>query len=218
MDWLVWQLADSALPTGGFAHSHGLEAAWQQGEVDRRSLPQFLDDAIAQAGRGALPFVTSAHMVPADLERTDHRCDAFIRNVVGNRASRVQGRAWLATVERSFPTSEVRGMCELARSPRIARHYAPLFGATLRVLGVDLTTTQRLFLYGVCRGVSAAAVRLGLVGTTDAQRLIAASAGHAERTIARSAGLRADEAAQTAPLIDLWQAAQDRLYSRLFQS
>ena len=26
--WLVWQIADSGFPTGGFAHSGGLEAAW----------------------------------------------------------------------------------------------------------------------------------------------------------------------------------------------
>jgi hypothetical protein len=31
-DWLVWQLLDSGLPTGGFAHSCGLEAAMQLGE------------------------------------------------------------------------------------------------------------------------------------------------------------------------------------------
>jgi urease accessory protein UreF len=30
--------------------------------------------------------------------------------------------------------------------------------------------------------------------------------------------LSMDDAAQTAPLIDLWQASHDRLYSRLFQS
>ena len=34
--WLLWQLADSAFPTGGFAHSGGLEAAWQNGEVSNR--------------------------------------------------------------------------------------------------------------------------------------------------------------------------------------
>lgn len=33
-DWLVWQLLDSGLPTGGFAHSCGLEAAMQLGEYD----------------------------------------------------------------------------------------------------------------------------------------------------------------------------------------
>lgn len=218
MDWLVWQLADSGFPTGSFAHSLGLEAAWQQGEVDGASLPAFLQDAMAQTGRGTLPFVTSAHRAPADLERTDHRCDAFLRNVVANRASRVQGRAWLATVERSFPTVEVCRLGELARSPSMARHYAPVFGATLRALEVDLETTQRLFLYGVCRGIAAAAVRLGLAGVTAAQRLIAENAAHAENTRAQSAGLLAEDAAQTAPLLDLWQTAQDRLYSRLFES
>jgi hypothetical protein len=30
-DWLIWQLMDSAFPTGGFAHSNGFEAAFQAG-------------------------------------------------------------------------------------------------------------------------------------------------------------------------------------------
>ena len=35
-EWVLWQLLDSAYPTGGFAHSGGLEAAWQHGEVGTR--------------------------------------------------------------------------------------------------------------------------------------------------------------------------------------
>lgn len=33
LDWAVWQLIDPLLPTGGFAHSQGLEAAAQGGLV-----------------------------------------------------------------------------------------------------------------------------------------------------------------------------------------
>lgn len=218
MDWLVWQLADSALPTGSFAHSLGLEAAWQQGEVDAASLPLFVRDALAHAGRGGLPFVTAAHRTPDDLGSIDAHCDAFLVSLVANRASRTQGRAWLTTMERAFPRPAVRALCRQARSESLARHYAPLFGATLRALDVDSPTTQRLFLYAICRSTLSAAVRLGLVGTTEAQRLITESVGDMERTLERCSSLGVGDAAQTAPLIDLWQSAHDRLYSRLFQS
>ena len=48
-DWLAWQVVDSAFPTGAFAHSWGLEAAWQQGEVeDVAALRRFLDASISR--------------------------------------------------------------------------------------------------------------------------------------------------------------------------
>ena len=216
--WRVWQLADSAFPAGGFAHSLGLEAAWQQGEVTAASLPRFVEDAIAQAARSALPFVAAAHDVPGSLPDVDARCEAFIRNPVANRASRVQGRAWLRTIERSFPGPAVHQLCESIRSRESARHFAPVFGATLRALDVDRDEAARLFLFSVARGTLSAAVRLGIVGTTDAQRLLGESSASLDRALARSASLSIDEAAQAAPLIDLWQASHDRLYSRLFQS
>src|SRR5712691_133431 len=131
-DWLIWQLADSAFPAGGFAHSLGLEAAWQQGEVDAASLPSFVRDAIGQAGRGGVPFVGAAHDDPDRLQAIDERCDAFLRNPIANRASRVQGRAWLGTVERSFPRDDVRTLTGAVRERPGRRHFAPIFGATLR--------------------------------------------------------------------------------------
>jgi urease accessory protein len=216
--WLVWQLADSAFPAGGFAHSFGLEAAWQQGEVTGASLPSFVGDAVAQAGHSGLPFVVSAHDDPAGLPAVDERCEAFLRNPVANRASRVQGRAWLGTVERSFPTRAVRELCDSIRSTGGPRHFAPVFGATLRTLDVDRRETSRLFLYGVARGTLSAAVRLGIVGTMDAQRMLAEQAEHLDLAMRRCGDLAIDDAAQTSPLLDLWQASHDRLYSRLFQS
>ena len=217
-EWLLWQLVDSAFPAGGFAHSFGLEAAWQQGEVTAASLPAFVADTISQAGHGSLPFVCTAHDDPCELAVVDARCEAFLRNPVANRASRVQGRAWLGTVERSFPTGAVIGLCGSIRSTGGPRHFAPCVGATLRVLDVDRRDTSRLFLFGVARGTFSAAVRLGIVGTMDAQRMLAGCSTALDRTIARSRDLTIDDAVQTSPLIDLWQASHDRLYSRLFQS
>src|SRR3982751_5356473 len=101
---LILQLSDSAFPTGGFAHSGGLEAAWQCGEVrDGEALGRFLRDALWQAGRGVLPLSSAAHEDPARLAELDARCHAFLTNVVSRRASTVQGRAFLATCARTWP-------------------------------------------------------------------------------------------------------------------
>jgi len=230
MDWTLWQVADSAFPTGGFAHSFGLEAAAQHGAVEAATLASFVRDTLGQAGHGALPFVSAGHAAmgpgrassaptpsPATLAAVDARCDAFLRNVVANRASRTQGRAWLATFERTFPKPAVHAFCAEARLAP-ARHYAPLVGAGLCAIDVSLDAAQRLFLFSVCRGTLSAAVRLGLAGTTDAQRLLAECAGDLDRTLTACGALTMDDAAQVAPLLDLYQSAHDRLYSRLFQS
>jgi urease accessory protein len=218
MSWLVWQLVDSAFPAGGFAHSYGLEAAWQQGEVDAASLPAFVRDAIAQAGHGGLPFVLAAFDDPQSLAVIDERCDAFLRNPVANRASRVQGRAWLGTVERSFPRGDAREAAAAIRARAGRRHFTPILGATLNAIGLDRGDAARLFLFSAARGTLSAAVRLGITGTTDAQRILSERGEDLDRTILRCTDLAIGDAAQTSPLIDLWQASHDRLYSRLFQS
>jgi urease accessory protein len=218
LNWLIWQLADSAFPAGGFAHSYGLEAAWQQGDVDASSLPAFVRDGIVQAGRGGLPFVMAAFDDPDSLLVIDERCDAFLRNPVANRASRVQGRAWIGTVERSFPREGVRCLTAAVRARPGHRHFGPVFGATLRALGIERPDAARLFLFGTARGTLSAAVRLGVTGTTDAQRILSERSDDLDRTIERCGELAIDDAAQTSPLIDIWQGAHDRLYSKLFQS
>ncbi|HUK36485.1 MAG TPA: urease accessory UreF family protein, partial [Vicinamibacterales bacterium] len=170
------------------------------------------------AGHGGLPFALAAFDHPQSVGVIDERCDAFLRNPVANRASRVQGRAWLGTVERSFPRDEVRAVAALVRVHASCRHFGPIFGASLHALQVDRADTARLFLFGVARTTLSAAVRLGITGTTDAQRILSERGEDLDRTIWRCRDLAIDDAAQTSPLIDLWQASHDGLYSRLFQS
>ncbi|HEY5040514.1 MAG TPA: hypothetical protein VIK53_00765, partial [Verrucomicrobiae bacterium] len=85
-DFTLWQLADSAFPTGGFAHSLGLEAAWQHGEVrNRTELVSFIEAGLQQLGHAALPFVMAAFDEPEKLGEFDQLCDVFTTNHVANR-------------------------------------------------------------------------------------------------------------------------------------
>jgi len=209
-DWLLWQLMDSAFPTGGFAHSAGLEAAWQHDEVrDREQLQSFIEAGLHQLGHAALPLVSTAHAEPERLVELDRLCDAFTSNHVANRASRLQGRAFLTAAQKIFAVT-------LPESP--CRHFAPVFGASLRNLEVSRETTARLFFFSHLRSVLAAAVRLNIAGPMEAQMLQRRLAPVAERILTECQTLTLDDLAQTSPLLDLWQGAQDRLYSRLFQS
>jgi urease accessory protein len=213
-EWLLWQLCDSAFPTGGFAHSLGLEAAWQHGEVrNRTELVSFIEAGLHQLGHAALPFVTAAFAEPEKLGGFDQFCDAFMTNHVANRASRAQGRAMLAAVQRIF-NSEFR----IPNSKLICAHFAPVFGACLRSLEVPRETALRIFFFNQLRAVLAAAVRLNIVGPMEAQMLQHRLAPHAEKILQTCAAFTLDDLAQTSPLLEVWQGAQDRLYSRLFQS
>jgi urease accessory protein len=226
-DFIIWQLADSAFPTGGFAHSLGLEAAWQHGEVrNRTDLVSFIEAGLQQQGHAALPFVTAAFDAPEKLGEFDPLCDAFTSNHVANRASRAQGRALLAAVERIFPERDVHAASAAPGQPTLKRpevrapfaHFAPVFGALMRELAVPRQTALQLFFFNQLRSVLAAAVRLNIVGPMEAQMLQHRLALKAEAILARCQSLTLDDLAQTSPLLDLWQGAQDRLYSRLFQS
>src|SRR5829696_2854704 len=144
-NFLIWQLADSAFPTGSFAHSWGLEAAWQSGEVaDLRALRQFVGEALEQAGRGVLPLLNAAHRDRARLAVLDGIAEAFLTNPVANRASRVQGRALSATCARVFP-SAVAVDVEVRRG---RGHAGPAMGAILAALDVPADAARQLCLYG----------------------------------------------------------------------
>jgi urease accessory protein len=218
MNYLLWQLIDSAFPSGGFAHSSGLEASVHHGRVsDGAGVLSFARQALSQAGRSALPIVTTAHTDPGRLLELDRLSDVFLSNPVANRASRAQGRALLTSASRSFFVPGLSAI-EQQIGQGLCAHHAPIFGAVFRTLDIDLADTQRTFLFMTIRGVASAAVRLGLLGTYEAQTMQMEASAGIQHTIDRCGSLSPDDIAQTSPVLDLCQSTHDRLYSRLFQS
>jgi urease accessory protein len=210
--WLLLQLADSAFPTGGFAHSAGLEAMHAAGEL--AGVEPFCAELIDQVAHGALPLVAAAHDEPARLAELDALARATLWSHVAARASRAQGRALLDVAARGFGHRELAR----ARAAPLDGHLAPVFGFVARTLGVDRDDALAAFLHLALRGALSAAVRLGCCGPVEAQAIHRRLHPALDDALAAARARSLAELAQTAPLIELVQASHDRLYSRLFQS
>jgi urease accessory protein len=87
-----------------------------------------------------------------------------------------------------------------------------------RAISLPLVTAQHVVLYGAARGVLSAAVRLGIAGTFEAQRMQVDCVASLDMVAERCRDLSERDLAHTEPVLDLLQAGHSRLYSRLFQS
>lgn len=211
--WLILQLTDSAFPTGAFAHSGGLEAAWQSGDVPTAAeLQAFLHASLQQAAGTTAAIVAMTCRQPQRLAELDAFTDAILLNAVANKASRSQGQAMLAAATRVFPASALPRRSGMG-------HLAPVFGAVHAALGIDDRTAVSNFLFVTLRGLVSAAVRLGIVGPLEGQGMQFDLARSSSAWIATALSIdNVDAIASTSPLLDYYQSLQERLYSRLFVS
>ena len=216
---LLWQLADSAFPSGGFAHSGGLEAAWRQGHIkDAAALAAFIRDALWQTVYNTLPFIRATYEKPAEFAVIDARCDAVLSNHVANRASRAQGQAMLAGAARIFHVPALQDLLAGARLAERPLHWAPVMGVIGRALELGEHEVLHLGIFITQRGFISSAVRLGIVGPMQGQTIQFNLADEVEPMATRAMQLVLDDVAQTDPLLEILQSSHDRLYSRLFHS
>jgi urease accessory protein len=217
--WRILQIADSGFPTGGFAHSAGLEAAVHLGRFKTAcDLDAYVVAFLWNVGNSSLPFVSAAHDAPDDVWRLDEHVDAFLTGHVANRASRTQGRAFAATCASVFDDPRLTTLAARVRTRDVTAHMAPLFGAVLAALGLRKDETLGLHLYLALRGLTSAAVRLGMVGPHEAQRLQTSAGPTLDAVLTLCARFRPEDASTSAPLIDLVGSMHDTLYARIFQS
>ncbi|KAM3578484.1 hypothetical protein VKS41_009074 [Umbelopsis sp. WA50703] len=227
-NWLLYLLTDSALPTGGFVASSGLEAAYQAGLITSGSgLPEFTVSAAHSYAYNTVAFVRAGFCALDDkdplarLEEADSFCEALmVGNTVARRASLAQGIAMLTLHLKCFvPHDElVKEWKKNIRAQKVDGHFAVCFGLVCRSLKVSMDNTLNLWLYLFTRTLYSSAVRLNIIGPYEAQRMLLQSKGGIEDIVNKTKNLDMEEACQTNPLLDICQGMHDRLYTRLFNS
>ncbi len=115
--WLLWQFLDSALPTGGFIASNGLEAfaKLHPDQASPRDVEAYVNWSVHSCGYTNLPFVTAVWKLVDEwivrdsqlktergkeramksvlyrIGNLDREYDVFMNNAIQNAASRKQG-------------------------------------------------------------------------------------------------------------------------------
>lgn len=243
-------LSDSALPLGSFAFSSGLESFLAHLSRAPASPPQlftttFLPLSISSYASTALPFVLAAHAEADLLPLLDDALDAATICTVARRASVAQGRALLGIWQRSlcpgsaqeldtdhYPVSPLLRFAGLLRSaphgaaeddslpPAVSAHLPPLFGAVCRAAGLDAQQTAFVFMLNHVKALLSAAVRRGMFGPYQAQKILASRQVREtlEAVVRREWDTPYYAAGQSVPVMDLWVGRHEMLYSRIFNS
>jgi urease accessory protein len=153
-------LADSRLPTGGHAHSGGVEAAIERGLVrDEADLAQFLAGRLRGTGL-VVAAVAAASCLLADAPLVSWRdWDAAVSartpSAAAREASRAQGVALLRTARRVWPSVALDALGQLGRP-----HHPLVLGAVVAAGGDSADAAASLAVHHLLGGACTAAVRL----------------------------------------------------------
>jgi urease accessory protein len=207
-------------PVGAFAYSHGLEWAQEAGDItDADDLRDWLSTLIQ---RGALHNDT---ILLADAYRAAVRCDAnrvyemneLALAMATSRERRLetatQGNAFLLAIKKSWPCAslDLLGPGEDVAYP---------VAAALATAGhnLPLDATLNMFSLGFLTNLVSAAIRLGIIGQSDGQSVIAALIPIIGETAQSCASKSIDDLGGSAFRSDLASLKHETQYTRLFRS
>ncbi len=211
--FIVWQLIDSALPTGALSHSGGLESLSQVLGVKHvsRSIEILLCQNMAQQ----LPLLRRVYAAPATLESVDEQTQALLSNHVARRASIAQGRALVSILEKMYSDLSFSELRARIRMKSMQGHFIGVFAWSVQALGLSRAECEQAYLFVTMRDLFSSAIRLGICGPMEAQRL---QQQLQKKLLAYVTSFASAEPRQINPIQEIVHGMHDRLYSRLFAS
>lgn len=204
-----------AFPTGAFSYSHGLEAAGIEG---RAGLEAWIAAVVTQgSGRIDADIFRDAYRAAASgdgaaLDDANRRGLAYRGSAELALEAAAQGAAFLAALRAAWPAPALA-----AWRPEEVCHAAAV-GAAAAAAGIALETALVLYLHAFAANLTAAGMRLGLIGQTDGQRILAALEPAVRAAATASLSRAAGDFGAATVAAELASMAHETQYSRLFRS
>jgi urease accessory protein len=207
-------------PVGAFAYSHGLEWAHEAGDIaDAEDLRDWLttlvergalhNDAIILAAAYRAALLSDARE-PVDINEL---ALALATSRERRLETATQGSAFLLAIRKSWPCATLEF---LNPEEEIAYPIAVALAAAGHNLPLD--ATLHMYCLGFISNLVSAAIRLGIIGQTDGQRVIAALMPVVLETARSCASKNLDELGGSAFRSDLASLRHETQYTRLFRS
>lgn len=217
------QVCDSAFPTGGYAHSFGLEQMTACGAVrDEASLLRMLNRQILPAiAHIDLPLLREAHASAAsenfsDLRDIDHMTAALKLPRELRDASRKMGQRRLQILSRLRPTPALVFLGEALERGELDAHNVTVFASACS--HDSLVDTLAAYFYQTIAGYCFASLKLLRIGQEGAQRILTTCLADLDHIISRSLEIPRDDIGWFDPAIDLASMHHEIANERLFIS
>lgn len=213
-------LSDGRFPSGGHAHSGGLEpVAALGGVVDVDSLGAFLRGRLLTAGLVGAAVAAAAATLRHDWVVLDAEATARMASPAVREASRRQGRQLLRTAAAAWPGPVLDG---LARACPGGAHHAVVLGATAAAGGLGPGEAAVSACYSAVSGPATAAVRLLGLDPLAVNALLADLSADVDDVAAAAAAFAGGPPAElpctSAPMLDIAAEAHADWEVRLFAS
>ena len=216
----ILQLTDSGFPSGAFTLSYGLETLVADGAVrspdDVAALLQVsLLDRLARADLVVLIGVHGASGLDEVLE-LDRRLST-VKLAAGERtASQRVGRRLANEVSRLTPDALLASYVAAVDAGRTPGNAATALGLALRAFRVPALEAAVAAAWGFANGLCTAAVRLGLIGHGDAQRILRESGAVIEGAVAQAMAADPDRLRPSGPQLEVALARHEIADAHLF--
>jgi urease accessory protein len=216
------QLSDSALPTGAFSHSLGLESYLHRGLVHDEAtfsdwLTQFIRIQLVHSDALAIRFALEA-ATETKLHRVDRELHAAALPREIREAGVKMGARMLDIARTVHPCPELEAYAGAVASGVCAGHPALAFAVAGKALGVPAAELISAYMFSTVTSLTQNAIRGIPIGQSAGQRVLRAAHGEVADGVVLVQTLGREDFGVTAPGLETAQMQHERQRARMFMS